>query len=179
MKHHPGDKLLWTPRLMKDALVHAIRTMRALPGGASFSHQGWVEFNDSWGYADDERIKEDRFRPSAKDITRMEIILIGKGGNRALLNGAVLGYREHRTVLIRWALWVAHGCRDPQEPEYVETEADFARRIRRSESEMKRLRDHAADVMADQANTMEIPAWAAEKPVRRRKARGNLHIAGN
>src|SRR5690554_3638988 len=103
---------------MRNALVLAIKVERALPGGAVFPAAMDWEFNDGWGYADDEKLKRVKFRPSAVEISQMEAILIGQGRRSALINGAVLGYREHRRVLLRWALWASFsGCSPDGVPE--------------------------------------------------------------
>jgi hypothetical protein len=173
-----GDKELWTPQLMRDALVHAFRVLKALPGsGYSNAAPVLIEFNDDWGYADEEQ-NETRLQPKAIDISRMELLLIGKGSHQGLLNGDVLEYRGRRRILVRWANWVASGCRDPDGEH--ETEEWFSFRIRcPSEATMKRYRDYAAGVMAQQANREGVAVWHAEKPVRRRKKRMNLHAASS
>lgn len=172
-----GAQELWTPELIRNALVLALKVERSLPGGAVYSAaMGW-EFNDSWGYADEEKHAKVKFRPNATEIDQMESLLIGKGKRSALLNGKVMAYPEHRLVLMKWALWVSFGGVSPDG--VVETDVEFARRMRTEEWTMKRMRDHAASVMARQANEQGIVVWHAGRPERRRKVRGNVQAAGS
>jgi hypothetical protein len=162
---------------MRDALVYAIRVLRALPGGGHKTQVGTWDFNDDWGYADEEQNNKQRLRPKASDITHMEVLLIGQGKAKGLINAKVLSYPEHRRTLIRWALWVANGCHSPDGE--FETEQEFAWRIRMEEATMKRHRDFAASVMARQANEQEITVWASERQARKRRSRENLQSAGS
>lgn len=174
-----GTMELWTPELMRNALVLALKVERALPGGSAYaaSLTLGIEINDAWRYADDEKQNKVRFRPSATEISQMEALLIGRGKHSALINGRVMAYREHREVLLKWAIWVSFGGVSPDG--IVETDVEFARRMKVSEWTMKRMRDHAASVMARQANEQGIVVWHAGKPERRRRGRGNLHASGN
>ncbi|WDR03638.1 hypothetical protein PSQ19_06090 [Devosia algicola] len=157
---------------MRAAFVNALRVERALPirGGGS---SGWPEFAAE--VPDDEPV-EPRLRPKAADVTHMHIILIGIGSKSGLINGAVRNYPEQRKALIRWGMWVAHGCRD-RDGEH-ETGEQFAIRIGIPSTTLDRRIDSAAGVMAVQANRDGVDVWHAEKPVRRRKKRMNLHAAG-
>lgn len=172
-----GTHELWSPALIRDALVLALKVERALPGGVTYSAAMDWHFNDEWGYADDEKQNKTRFRPSATEISQMETMLIGKGHRSALINGRVMAYPDHRLVLLKWALWVSFGGVSPDG--VVETDVEFARRMKVEEWTMKRMRDHAAGTMARQANEMGIVVWHAGKPERRRRAGANMHAAGN
>jgi hypothetical protein len=173
-----SDKELWSPELVRNALVQAFKVERALPGGGmGQSLTLGLEISDAWRYADDEKQNRARFRPNAAEISQMETLLIGRGKRSALVNGAVLGYREQRAVLLKWALWVSYGGCSPDG--VPETDEEFARRMKVAENTMKRMRDHAAGIMAHQANVDGIVVWHAGRPERRRKVRGNLHAASN
>lgn len=171
-----GTHELWSPALIRDALVLALKVERALPGGSSYSSVLEWEFNDASGYYDEEKHKRDRFRPSAAEISQMETLLIGKGNRSSLINGKVMAYPDHRLVLLKWALWVSFGGCSPDG--VPETDVEFARRMKVEEWTMKRMRDHAAGTMAKQANEQGIVVWHAGKPVRRRNREANLHASG-
>lgn len=170
-----GTHELWTPPLIRDALVMALKVERALPGGAAYSSAMEWDFNDASGYYDEEKHKRERFRPNAAEISQMETLLIGKGSRSALINGRIMAYPDHRLVLLKWALWVSFGGCSPEG--VPETDVEFARRMKVEEWTMKRMRDFAAGTIAKQANEQKIVVWHAGRPERRRKAGANMHAA--
>ena len=88
-------------------------------------------------------------KPSALDISRMEIVLLGANGMPGWLNGAVTAYAEHRSVLI--------AAVEGQAKRY--SGRDVAKWLGMPETTFRLHRDFAANIIARQLNRASIPLW--------------------
>ena len=174
-----GTDELWTPRLIKDALVDAIIVERALPArhGPGGLAAWWPGF--ALDYPREEQNKVRR-RPSAADITHSDRFLFGIGNSKGWLNGPVMIYPEQRAALMRWAMWVSRGCRwtAPDGVVEIETEEQFCHRIGQALTTFQRKKDFAAGVIARQANEEKVIVWHVSLPTKKRKRDANYHASG-
>lgn len=88
-------------------------------------------------------------KPSALDITRMEIVLLGTAVMPAWLNGAVTAYPDHRYVLI--------AAVEGQAKRY--SGRDVAQWLGMPEATFRLHRDFAASIIAIQLNRTGIRVW--------------------
>lgn len=175
-----GSHELWTPRLVKDALVDALIVERSLPArrGPGDLAAWWPDYALDYPRAEQNKVRR---RPSAEDITHSDRFLFGVGNSKGWLNGPVMIYEEQRAALMRWALWVSLGCQWKARDGVVEieTEEQFCKRIGADLSTFKRRKDFAAGVIARQANEEGVLVWHVAKPPRRRNRASQLHRSGS
>jgi hypothetical protein len=162
------DRELWGAALVRNAMVLALRVMRAVPD--RIGPRKLVALSlETDGETDEWPEEVERFKPNRDDITHMEYVLVGypdKNGSPrpAWLNGAILGYPEHRRILSRWSVWASFGKRGRDG--VSQTEDEFARDLRVSADTMQRHRDFAANVIAQGLNEAGLDVWHVEKPKR-------------
>ena len=167
------DRDLWTPTLVADALVHALRVERAIPArvGPQPLRARSLETD---GSVDEWPEEVERFMPSKDDITHCEYVRVGfpdEFGRKhpAWLNGVVLGYPEQRHILSRWATWASHGKR--ARDGVYQTEEEFARSLGISLATMKRKKEFAGGIVAASLNDAGLRPWRiAEIPRRKNKS---------
>lgn len=158
-----GDQELWTPKLVKDALVEAYQVLSDTVGrvGPARMKAYWPEYHVDWGdlLAQAENGVKPRNRVyrrrSSLDIERMEMALLGwkdrDGANHpAWLNGALLHYERPRKCLIAWVMAQHYGV----------TEVALCERLKWSRATFKRHKDFGAGVVAGSLNQIGVLPWA-------------------
>lgn len=170
------DAETWTPSLVLPALVHALRTFRAMPiqiGPAQPRSFLGDSAGDEWP---ENRV---RFVPRQIDVERAHKVLVGFVDDRgrkhpAWLNGGLVGYPDQRMVISRWAKWASHG--KVTFDGISQTEEEFADQVlRMSKSTMIRRRDFAAQIIARGLNEAELGIWYVEE----RTPRKNRMVAAS
>jgi hypothetical protein len=151
-----GDQDLWTPKLVKDALVGAFRLLRATAGrvGPGGQKVYWPEFQN---HAETDFPSSATRVPISKtreDIRRMEIVLFGwkdadGHDHEAWLPGPLRHVPELRLKLEAWIF-----------AELTEvTTVELCERRKWSRATFKRHRDRAAGMIAQRLNRANLPIW--------------------
>lgn len=149
----------WDARSVRDALADAYRVLNACEGrvGHKRIKAAWPEYQlEPIDIAEQKlagNIHHGRMRamikPTATDISRMEMVLLGSHGMPAWLNGAVKAYPEHRGILIAAAM--------AQAKRY--SGRTVAGWLGMPLSTFQRHRDFAAAIIAKQLNGANVPVW--------------------
>jgi Zn ribbon nucleic-acid-binding protein len=164
------DRDLWTPQLVADALVHALRVERAMPSRIAPAPLRALSLETD-GAGDEWPEEIERFVPTKDDITHCECVRVGfrdEQGRKhpAWLNGVVLGYPDQRRILSRWATWASHGKR--ARDGVSQTEDEFARDLGISLATLKRKREFAGAIVARSLNDAGLRVWRIDAPPRRK-----------
>lgn len=149
----------WTAKAVRDALAEAYRVLNACEGrvGHKRVKAAWPSYQLEpidiaeqrlAGNIHHGRLKA-MIKPTALDISHMEIVLLGANGMPGWLNGAVTAYPEHRGILIAAA--------EAQAKRY--SGRDVARWLGMAESTFRLHRDFAANIIAKQLNRAGVPIW--------------------
>src|ERR1700761_4701496 len=138
-----GDQELWTPALVREALVDAFRLLRRTaarvgPGGLKAA---WPEYFEAGDYPPE--VTKTSPYSSKMTVTRMEMILLGwkdrDGRDRpAWLAGPLLAVPEYREKLVQWVHSELRG----------ENATELCLRKKWSYATFKRHRDRAAGMVA-------------------------------
>lgn len=157
-----GDQELWTPKLVKDALVDAFRMLRRVGGrvGPAQARAYWPEFQiDQADFMEQSiagTLKEKPSPPAYRtrmSVTRMEHVLFGwrddLGDHPAWLAGPLLEAEDLRYKLVQW---VHSELRE-------ESTTDLCLRKGWALASFKRHRDRAAGVIAIRLNKANVPIW--------------------
>lgn len=159
-----GDQELWTPKLVKAALVEAYEVYRDSIGrvGPRGQKAFWPEYYREWGdlIAQAEIGGNDvvrrRRRRSSLEIERADMVLIGwtdaEGrAHRSWLNlPELLPYERARKCLTAWVMCKHHGV----------TEVALCRRTGWPLATFKRHKEFSAGVIARCLNAAGVPVWA-------------------
>lgn len=150
---------LWDAKSVRYALAEAFRVLHAMEGrvGHKRMKAAWPDYmlepidiaeQRLAGNIHQGRLKA-LIKPTALQISRMEIVLLGSGTTRGWLNGAVKAYPDHRQVLIA----AVRG----QAKRY--SGRDVAKWLGMPEATFRLHRDFAADIIAKQLNRSGVSQW--------------------
>lgn len=149
----------WTAKAVRDALADAYRTLNACEGrvGHKRVKAAWPEYQLEPTDIAEQRLAGNihhgrmkaMIKPTALDISRMEIVLLGAGGMPAWLNGAVTAYPDHRGVLIAAVM--------AQAKRY--SGRTVAGWLGMPESSFRAHRDFAAGLIAKQLDRAGVATW--------------------
>lgn len=157
-----GTQALWTPALVKSALVEAHQVLSDTTDrvGPARLRAAWPEYYRDWGdliaQAENGVKPKNRIyrRRSSLDIQRMEIVLLGARDRfgvmqPAWLNGSVTSYERPRKCLIAWVMCQHHGV----------TEKALCERNQWPLATFRRHKDFAAGVIAQNLNAGGVEVW--------------------
>lgn len=157
-----GDQELWTPKLVKAALVEAYEVYRNTVGrvGPRGGRAFWPEYYREWGdlIAQAEIGGSDvvrrRRRRSSLEVERADMVLLGwtsPDGVRhpAWLNGELMTYERARKCLVAWVMTKHHGV----------TEKALCERANWPVATFRRHKDFAAGRIAHMLNTAGVAVW--------------------
>lgn len=154
-----GNAQLWTPKLVRDALVDAHRMLARIGGnvGPARLKGYWPEHQRD--YPDDEQQRRDAERrrgsyATAMTPTRMEMVMLGwrdEDGTQhePWLEGPLLLAPDLRAVLVAWIKAELRG----------ETFKELCRRKLWTYTTYATYRDRAAGIVAQRLNTAGIEVW--------------------
>jgi hypothetical protein len=154
-----GTQELWTPKLVREALVDAHRMLARIGGnvGPARLKGYWPEHQRD--YPDDEQQRRDAERKrgsyaTAMTPTRMEMVMLGwrdEDGNDhpAWLDGPLLLAPDLRAVLLAWIRAELRG----------ETFKELCRRKLWTYTTYATYRDRAAGIVAQRLNTAGVEVW--------------------
>lgn len=136
----------WTAKSVRVALADAYRVLSATGGRV-----GHKRLKTAWpAHASDyPEPKTPMRRPSSIEISRMEIVLLGSSQMGPWLNGAIMGYPEHRDLLITSSMWQALRY----------SGREIADKLGMPESTYRSQRDFAAGIIARQLNNAGVKPW--------------------
>jgi hypothetical protein len=149
----------WDAKSVRQALAEAFRVLNAVQGrvGHKRMKAAWPEYmlepidiaeQRLAGNIHQGRLKA-IIKPTALQISRMEIVLLGSGGMPGWLNGAVKAYPDHRQVLI--------AAVQGQARRY--SGRDVAKWLGMPEATFRLHRDFAAATIAKQLNRAGLASW--------------------
>lgn len=157
-----GDQEIWTPKLVKDALVEAYEVYRNTVGrvGPRGNKAFWPEYYREWGdlIAQAEIGGSDlvrrRRRRSSLEVEHADMVLLGwtdRDGVRhsAWLNGELMTYERARKCLVAWVMCKHHGV----------TEKALCERSGWALATFKRHKNFAAGRIAHSLNLARVPVW--------------------
>lgn len=164
-----GDQELWTPKLVKEALVGAIVVIELTSGrvGPSGVKCAWPEFTREFLTKEElafEHIQAKNDRPrhrriSSKQIQRAELVMFGgktpKGPMKAWLAGPMTGYPDLQRKLTIW-------CLNEMKKELGRRSAPIRQiciRKKWAYSTFNYQRDKAAGMIAERLNRHEVDIW--------------------
>lgn len=147
----------WTPKLVKDAMVHAFEVLLDTSGqiGPDWFKNNWpeyrVSFEDEVGQiaqGTEKKTARVRVQRTAREITAMEKVLLGHRDQRNW--GSYLHHMPAaRRALVTWCFW---------EIRNRHTEVECERRGW-AYSTFRRRRDDAAKTIAAKLNDAGVSAW--------------------
>lgn len=152
-----GTAELWTPKLVREALIDAHRMLKRIGGkvGPGPLKAWWPTFqNNPEDYADEEKQrrkaeqKSDQYH-TRMTPTRMELVLLGKDGEPPWLDGPLLLAPELRRVLLTWIKAELRG----------EAFKELCRRKVWTYTTALTHRDRAAGMIAQRLNAAKVPVW--------------------
>ena len=148
-----GDRELWTPKLVRAALVDAFKLLRGTAGrvGPGGLKAFWPEYFEPGDYPP-EKTKVSPYSPRMT-VTRMEMVLLGwkDGDGRhqpAWLQGELLTMPE-REKLVQWVFAELRG----------ESDGRLCERKGWALPTFKRHRDRAAGMIAQRVNGAGVEVW--------------------
>jgi hypothetical protein len=149
----------WNAKSVRMALADAYRVLHACEGrvGHKRVKAAWPEYQLEPADVAEQRLAGNihqgrmkaMIKPTALDISRMEIALLGAGNMPPWLNGAVTAYPEHRGVLI--------AAVEAQAKRY--SGRDVAKWLGMPLTTFQRHRDFAAALIAKQLNAAGVVVW--------------------
>lgn len=156
------DRELWTPKLVKDALVEAYEVYRDTIGrvGPRGNKAFWSEYYREWGdliaqaeIGGNDVVRRHR-RRSSLDIERADMVLLGwtdRDGRQHApwLNGALLVHERPRKCLVAWLMCKHHGV----------TEDALCKRNKWPLATFRRHKDFAAGRIAHNLNQVGVEVW--------------------
>ncbi|KFL31436.1 hypothetical protein JP75_07725 [Devosia riboflavina] len=157
-----GKEPLWTPKLVKAALVEAYEVYRYSMGrvGHKASKAAWPSYYREWGdwieqaeTSGSDAVRRRR-RPSGIDIQRADTVLLGWTDHAgvqhpAWLNGDVTEYERARKSLVAWVMAKHHGV----------PEVALCQRCNWPLATFKRHKDFAAGRIATTLNQAGLAVW--------------------
>lgn len=156
------DRELWTPKLVKDALVEAYEVYRDTIGrvGPRGNKAFWPDYYREWGdliaqaAIGGNDVVRRRRRRSSLEIERADMALIGwvdrDGVQHApWLNGSLVAYERPRRCLVAWVMCRHHGV----------TEKALCERNGWALATFKRHKDYAAGKIAHNLNSIGVEVW--------------------
>lgn len=150
-----GDQELWTPTLVKKALVDAYTMLRRTEGrvGPAHSKAAWPDHFDLNTDYPAEKTKVSPYH-TRMTATRMEMVVCGWTDDdgrpqKPWLAGPLLSVPEYQNKL---QLWVAAELRG-------EATVDLCLRKGWALASFKRHRDRAAGMIADRLNRVGVGVW--------------------
>lgn len=157
-----GDQALWTPKLVKAALVQAHQVYRDTVGrvGPNRMRAIWPDFYREWDDWIDQAATsgtdaaKKRRGWSSFEIARADMVLLGwrdEAGKHqpAWLNGPLLDYERPRKALMAWVMCKHHGV----------TEVELCRRANWPRATFLRHKDFAAGRIAHRLNGLRLRVW--------------------
>lgn len=152
-------KTAWDAKSVRYALAEAYRVLHACEGrvGHKQVRAAWPAHQLEPADVAEQRLAGNIhhgrmkaiIKPNALDITRMEIVLLGANGMPPWLNGAVMAYPDHRSVLI--------AAVEGQARRY--SGRDVAKWLGMPLTTFQRHRDFAAGLIAKQLNAAGVRSW--------------------
>lgn len=149
----------WDAKSVRMALADAYRVLNACEGrvGHKRVKAAWPEYQLEPIDIAEQRLAGNihhgrmkaMIKPTALDVSRMEIVLLGANGMPGWLNGAVKAYPEHRGILIAAVV--------SQAKRYSSREV--AGWLGLPLTTFQRHRDFAAAAIAKQLNAAGVPVW--------------------
>lgn len=149
-----GDRDLWTPKLVQEALIDAFRLLRRTAGrvGPGGLKAMWPEYAEAGDYPPE--ITKTSPYHTRMTVTRMEMVLLGWKDEKARVHpawlaGPLLAVPEYRDKLVGWIKSELRG----------ETDTTLCERESWSLATFKRHRERASGMIAVRLNKAGLDIW--------------------